>query len=55
MKDYINANVMPIICEGLFATCKECESSEDPIDFLAEFLFTNYKKVDKPDPGVGSW
>ena len=43
MVKYMNENVMPIICKGLFAVCKDCDVNEDPVDFLAEYLFTNYR------------
>ena len=52
MKDYINRNVMPIVCKGLIDVCTN-SGDQDPIDYLAEYLFKHYDEVEQPDAGVG--
>jgi len=37
------------LTEGIIQICKE--KPEDPIDFLAEFLFRKSLQVKNPDPG----
>ena len=41
-------NVVPILTEGLINVCKEMP--EDPVDFLAEYLFKKSLEVPYPNP-----
>jgi hypothetical protein len=41
MRKYIIGNVLNIVCDGLMDTCLN-GGKEDPIDYLAEYLFKNY-------------
>ena len=41
-------NVVPILTEGLIQVCKEIP--EDPVDFLAEYLFKRSLDVEQPNP-----
>jgi hypothetical protein len=41
MREYIAGNVLDIVCKGLLDTCENA-GTEDPIDYLATYLFTNY-------------
>jgi hypothetical protein len=43
MKQYIAKNVLGIVCAGLRDTC-ENSGEEDPIDYLAEYLFAHYQE-----------
>jgi adenylate kinase len=45
----LNENVVPFITEGLIELVKS--TPEDPVDFLAEFLFKRSLHVQAPDPG----
>jgi len=49
LRQYLADNVVPILTEGIIQICKE--KPEDPVDFLAEFLFKKSLKVATPDPG----
>ena len=41
-------NVMPILADGLKEVCSELP--EDPVDFLARYLFKYSNEVRQPDP-----
>ena len=42
LREYLDKNVMPLLNRGIDATLKA--EPDDPIDFLAEWLFTNNRK-----------
>ena len=39
LRDYLMENVIPTLTEGLLEVCKV--QPEDPVDYLAEWLFKN--------------
>lgn len=41
-------NVVPILTDGLIEVCKNLP--EDPVDYLAEYLFKRSLEVAYPDP-----
>lgn len=43
-------NVVPILTEGLIEVCKELP--EDPVDYLAEYLFKRSLEVPFPNPAT---
>jgi len=48
IRTYLIDNVVPILTDGLIAVCKN--QPEDPVDFLAEFLFRQSIEVAYPNP-----
>jgi len=50
IRQYLMDNVVPILTQGLIEVCKTLP--EDPVDFLAEYLFKKSLEVPYPDPGA---
>ncbi len=48
IRQYLMDNVVPILTEGLIDVCKELP--EDPVDYLAEYLFKRSLEVPYPNP-----
>lgn len=48
LKHYMMENVMPILADGLKEVCSEIP--DDPVDFLARYLFKYSNEVRQPDP-----
>eukprot|EP00742_Colponemidia_sp_Colp-10_P000791 GILJ01000857.1.p1 GENE.GILJ01000857.1~~GILJ01000857.1.p1 ORF type:complete len:699 (-),score=133.23 GILJ01000857.1:66-2090(-) len=48
LRNYLMVNVVPTLTEGLVQLCKVMP--EDPVDFLAEYLFEHSADVHNPDP-----
>jgi adenylate kinase len=48
LRHYLMENVVPILSDGLMELCNTLP--EDPIDFLAEYLFKHSSEVRQPDP-----
>ena len=48
IRQYLMDNVVPILTEGLIDVCKELP--ENPVDFLAEYLFKRSLEVPYPNP-----
>lgn len=48
IRTYLIDNVVPILSDGLIEVCKN--QPEDPVDFLAEFLFKHSIDVPYPNP-----
>lgn len=48
IRTYLIDNVVPILTDGLIEVCKN--QPEDPVDFLAEFLFRQSVEVQYPNP-----
>jgi adenylate kinase len=48
IRQYLADNLVPILSEGLIEVCRRMP--EDPVDFLAEFLFKRSLDVPYPDP-----
>lgn len=46
LRRYLHENVIPILSKGIMEVAKELPN--DPVDFLAEFLFDNSLKVKFP-------
>ena len=46
LRRYLHENVMPILSKGIVEVCRELPN--DPVDFLADFLFENSMKVKFP-------
>jgi adenylate kinase len=46
LRRYLHENVIPILSKGIMEVCKELPN--DPVDFLADFLFENSMKVKFP-------
>ncbi len=44
LRNYLMTHVMPTLTKGLIECCKQ--KPEDPIDYLAEYLFKNNPQVD---------
>ena len=44
LRTFLMTHIMPTLTEGLMQVCKS--RPEDPIDFLAEYLFQNNPQVD---------
>jgi adenylate kinase len=44
LRNYLMTHVMPTLTKGLIECCKA--KPEDPIDYLAEYLFKNNPQVD---------
>lgn len=47
-RSYIAEEVLPVLTDGLLEACRKLP--EDPIVFLAEYLFANAHRVRKPNP-----
>lgn len=45
---YLQENVIPILSQGILEVCQKLP--EDPVDFLAEFLFEKSIQVPFKDP-----
>uniref|UniRef100_A0A7S3J5X4 Uncharacterized protein n=1 Tax=Euplotes harpa TaxID=151035 RepID=A0A7S3J5X4_9SPIT len=52
IRAYLVDNVVPILTEGLVEVCKN--QPEDPVDFLAEFLFRESKNIQANNIYFGS-
>lgn len=48
LKLYLMENVIPILSQGILEVCQKCP--EDPVDYLAEFLFEKSMQVPFKDP-----
>ena len=48
IRQYLMDNLVPILTEGLLEVCKR--TPEDPVDYLAEYLFRRSLDVPYPDP-----
>jgi len=48
IRQYLMDNVVPILTEGLIDVCKKLP--EDPVDYLAEYLFKRSLEVHQPNP-----
>lgn len=48
IRQYLMDNVVPILTDGLIEVCKNVP--EDPVDYLAEYLFKRSLEVAYPDP-----
>lgn len=48
LRHYLMENVVPILADGLMELCSTLP--EDPVDFLAEYLFKHSSEVRQPDP-----
>jgi len=48
LRNYLADQVVPILTSGIIQICKE--KPEDPVDFLAEYLFKKSLDVKFPDP-----
>jgi len=48
LKLYLMENVIPILSQGILEVCQKCP--EDPVDYLAEFLFERSMQVPFKDP-----
>lgn len=44
LRNFLMKHVMPTLSEGLIEVCKA--RPDDPVDFLAEFLFKNNPQID---------
>lgn len=49
-RTYIRDRMIPILTEGLIEVCKKIP--EDPVDFLAEYLFKRSLEIINPDPSI---
>ncbi len=50
LRKYLVANVIPTITRGLLEVCKVMP--EDPIDYLAEYLFAHAEKDGEAEAGI---
>lgn len=50
LRKYLDVNLVPILSEGIVKILNDFP--EDPVDFLAQFLFENSLKVPNPDPST---
>jgi len=50
LRTYLEENLVPFLSEGLAEVCRR--TPEDPVDFLAEYLFRMSVKVKFPDPST---
>lgn len=50
LRKYLDVNLVPILSEGIVKIL--ADFPEDPVDFLAQFLFENSLKVPNPDPST---
>ena len=48
IRQYLMDNLVPILTEGLLEVCKR--TPDDPVDYLAEYLFRRSLDVPYPDP-----
>jgi adenylate kinase len=48
IRQYLMDNLLPILTDGLLEICKR--TPQDPVDFLAEYLFKRSLDVPYPDP-----
>ena len=48
IRQYLMDNLVPILTEGLLEVCKR--TPEDPVDYLAEYMFRRSLDVPYPDP-----
>ena len=48
IRQYLMDNLVPILTDGLIEVCRKFP--EDPVDFLAEYLFRRSLDVPYPDP-----
>lgn len=48
IRQYLMDNLVPILTDGLLEVCKR--TPEDPVDYLAEYLFRRSLDVPYPDP-----
>ena len=48
IRQYLMDNLVPILTDGLIEVCRR--TPDDPVDFLAEYLFKRSLDVPYPDP-----
>ncbi len=48
IRQYLMDNLVPILTDGLLELCKR--TPQDPVDYLAEYLFRRSLDVPYPDP-----
>jgi adenylate kinase len=50
IRQYLMDNLVPILTDGLLEVCKK--TPQDPVDYLAEYLFRRSLDVPYPDPSA---
>lgn len=48
LRQYISENVVPLLTQGILEVCQKLP--DDPVDYLAEFLFEKSMQVPIKDP-----